>query len=151
MGVGVQLASSIVQADATNNTFLERVQAALYKMLDALKNNDATQCITEHVQKEHMVVAFSYPWGVSVECMLDWDCYYCVDRVQKTSNFFYLAVLKSALSALTESELEDMLGVVCSSSLFLVAAGVDAFLRCLCVHPEWGMHDFYSPSLLSCI
>ena len=108
----IKLASSIVQADATNNTFLERVQAALYKMLDALKNNDATQCITEHVQKEHMVVAFSYPWGVSVECMLDWDCYYCVDRVQKTSNFFYLAVLKSALSALTESELEDMLGVL---------------------------------------
>lgn len=54
------------------------------------------------------MVAFTFPFGASVECMGEWSCFTCVDMALRNKQRLMIDMVTLLLSSLTESELEGV-------------------------------------------
>ena len=122
----MQLVINFVSGGSTAEDFLDRVNAGVVKLFESFKNDATMKCLYEHIaEKENMVVAIAKPFGVSVECMKDWNCFYCVDKVQEAGPRLMLDLLKVVLDSLTVQELESMtMAKVCVASALLTAGAL---------------------------
>lgn len=105
----IKVGVRFIKQGKPSNDFLSNVAANFHKLIVRYRNDATLKCLYYHIkQKENMVVAFTFPFGASVECMGEWSCFTCVDMALRNKQRLMIDMVTLLLSSLTESELEGV-------------------------------------------
>lgn len=106
----VKLFKFIISGGVPGKNYFFHLYQGFQKLFETYKSDRQLSCLYTHIFKlESLSFNLGFPFGMSMECSSDWNCFKCVGHIMSNSHRMLFDFLTVMINALTGSQAEEAL------------------------------------------